>query len=103
MATKREAERRPDNMVRQELYDLIEHADDVDMSQAEALVSDGLVVLLGSVPDYETKRRIEGICRKVKGVHEVHDQLLVLNVNADAEPAGFHTEPPRAGFRGPGS
>jgi hypothetical protein len=70
----------------------------VDVSQAEVLVSDGLVVLLGTVPDYATKRRVEALCRGVEGVHEIHDQLLVSHVNADAEadPAGLRTEDPHA-------
>jgi osmotically-inducible protein OsmY len=103
MATKHEPSHRPDDVVRKDIYQRIESSDEVDMSQAEVLVADGLIVILGTVPDYDTKRRIEDICRSVAGVHEIHDQLLVLNVNADAETAGLHTEAPRAGFRGPGS
>jgi hypothetical protein len=101
IGTKRE--RRPDAEVRKDVYARLQNSDELDLSQAEVLVSDGIVVLLGSVPDHATKRQIEDACETVPGVFEIHDQLLVSTVNADADPGGFRMEAPRAGFRGPGS
>lgn len=100
---KRHAARRSDDAVRRDVSALLSERDDLDTSHADVMVSDGIVVLLGSVPDYETKRQIEAVCEKVAGVQEIHDQLLVGTVNPDAEPGGLRTEDPRADFRGPGS
>jgi osmotically-inducible protein OsmY len=100
---RRDAARRSDAAIRKEVSALLSGRDDLDTSHADVMVSDGIVVLLGSVPNYETKRQIEALCERIPGVHEIHDQLLVGPVNPDADPGGLRTEDPRADFRGPGS
>jgi osmotically-inducible protein OsmY len=90
-------------VLRKEVCERLAQDDELDLSHADVLVADGIVLLLGSVPEFAMKRRMEHVCETVNGVREIHDQLLVGQVNADAEPGGLHTEAPRAGFRGPGS
>lgn len=68
---------RSDPEIRDEVSTWLAAQEDIDDSQLDVLVEERIVVVLGTVGDYATKRRIEDFVRNVRGVREVHDQLLV--------------------------
>lgn len=91
---------RSDADIRAALDAELAHADDFDPNAVDLLVSEGIVVMLGSVPDYAAKRRLEDVCAHVRGVREIHDQLQVVEAAPSQSPGGLRTEAPRAGSRG---
>ena len=93
---------RADAEIREELTALLAARDDLDPAGVELLVTEGVVVMLGEVPDYATKRRLEEACGALPGVREIHDQLQVHRDLSATASEGLHTEAPRADFRGAG-
>ena len=94
---------RPDPEIRKELAALLAGRDDLDPAAVELLVAEGVVMMLGEVPDYPTKRKLEEACAALPGVREIHDQLQVSGDGLTRSSDGLRTEAPRAGFRGAGS
>lgn len=68
---------RSDAEIRDEIGRWLASQNEIDASNLDVLAAARMVTLVGNVPDYETKRRIEDYVRNVHGVREVHDQLLV--------------------------
>lgn len=97
------AQTRPDAQIRTDLDALLRASDDFDPAQVELLVTDGIVVMMGVVPDYPTKRRLDAACAAVPGVRELHDQLQVHGETLSVSSEGLRGDAPRAGFRGAGS
>ncbi len=91
---------RPDPEIRDDIATWLSGQDAFDPDQIQVLVQEGIVMLLGVVPDAESKRSIEEFVLGVSGVHEVHDQVQVAREVPFAEPGGLRTEAPHA--RGPG-
>jgi len=91
---------RPDDLIRAELDALLARSDDFDPAQVQLLVSDGIVVMMGTVSDYEIKRRLDQQCTQVEGVREIHDQLMVLQERGSRTSGGLRGEAPHAGTRG---
>jgi osmotically-inducible protein OsmY len=71
------SETRSDTEIRVALDALLGSSDAFGAAGVELLVTDGVVVILGRVPDYRTKRELEAAVAAVPGVHEIHDQLQV--------------------------
>ena len=83
----------PDRSIVENIHAWLATRDDLDPERVQALVDSGVVVLLGHVPNYDSKRRLEEFVLTVPGVHEVHDQLLVSGDTPFAGSAGLRTEP----------
>lgn len=84
----------PDDRVAEQIESWLASRDDFDPERIQALVESGVVVLLGEVPDYDAKRRLEEFVLTLDGVYEVHDQLLVRSDAPFAGAAGLRTELP---------
>ena len=90
---------RSDEDLRSELDAMLAGAEEFDPNDVELLVRDGIVVMLGKVPDYESKRTLEELCIAVRGVRELHDQLQVVGETPSQTSDGLRMEAPRAGPR----
>jgi osmotically-inducible protein OsmY len=99
MGTRPEA--RADHEIRAELDALLAGSDDFEPNEVELLVESGIVIMLGKVPSYTVKRSLEDLCASVRGVRELHDQLIVEGESLSQTSDGLRTEAPNAGFRGP--
>ncbi len=67
--------RRSDASIREELSERLMWDDDIDVSEVEIEVKDGVVRLSGMVLDREDKFRIEEIAAEISGVREVENQI----------------------------
>jgi hypothetical protein len=68
---------RADERVREDVCDCLTEASDVDASDIEVSVTDGVVTLSGTISDRAAKRRAEDIADSVRGVKDVQNQLRV--------------------------
>lgn len=68
---------RSDDRIREEVSDALQDAHDVDASNIEVQVQNGEVTLTGMVDDRQQKRRAEDCAERVRGVHDVQNQLRV--------------------------
>lgn len=84
----------PDAEIAAEIASWLASRDDFNPERVQPLVESGVVVLLGEVPDYDAKRRLEEFVLTRRGVHEVHDQLLVRSDAPFSGAAGLRTETP---------
>ena len=91
---------RTDDQIRADLEALVLDADDFDPAQVQLLVSSGIVVMMGTVPDYAIKRRLDRQCSQIAGVQEIHDQLQVRGETLSDSSDGLRMEAPRADTRG---
>lgn len=66
---------RPDERIRDDVYDRLMSHPWIDATDVEVQVKDGEVTLLGTVNSREDKREIEDIADAVLGVKDVHNQL----------------------------
>ena len=69
--------RRSDERIHEEVSDRLMTHPDVDASDIEVVVSEGIVTLEGSVEDRHQKRIAEFIAEDVVGVDDVRNQLTV--------------------------
>ena len=69
--------RRSDSSIREELCERLTHDAAIDPSGVEVVVGEGDVLLVGTVDDRETRRRIEDLAYAVSGVREVDNLLRV--------------------------
>jgi osmotically-inducible protein OsmY len=69
--------RRSDERIREEICERLTMDHDVDASEIEIAVSDGVVSLSGSVNERQAKRIAEDICDSVRGVKDVQNTLRV--------------------------
>lgn len=69
--------RRSDERIREEICERLTMDHDVDASDIEIAVSEGIVTLSGSVNERRAKRIAEDICDSVRGVRDVQNTLRV--------------------------
>jgi osmotically-inducible protein OsmY len=69
--------RRSDDRVREEVCDCMTDDPMLDASEITVQVSDGVVMLNGSVTSREQKRRAEDVAERISGVKDVANQLRV--------------------------
>jgi osmotically-inducible protein OsmY len=69
--------RRSDDRIREEISDQFMDNDELDASEIEVLVVEGIVTLTGTVPDRHSKRLAEDIAESGSGVRDVMNQLKV--------------------------
>lgn len=67
--------RRSDAAIREELCERLTHDPEVDPSDVEVVVGEGEVLLVGTVEDRATKRRIEDLAYAIRGVQDVNNLL----------------------------
>jgi hypothetical protein len=66
---------RPDERIRDDVYDRLMGETGIDASDVDVIVKNGEVTLSGTVRDRVDKRRIEELAEGVLGVRDVHNQL----------------------------
>jgi osmotically-inducible protein OsmY len=71
--------RRSDERIREEISDQFMDNDELDASEIEVMVVEGVVTLTGTVPDRQSKRLAEDIAESGSGVRDVMNQLKVDN------------------------
>ena len=71
--------RRSDERIREEISDQFMDNDELDASEIEVMVVEGVVTLSGTVPDRQSKRLAEDIAENGSGVRDVMNQLKVDN------------------------
>lgn len=76
--------KKDDNKIREEVCELLLWNPDVDATDIEVIVKDGIVYLKGFVDSRHAKRTAERIIDHVAGVHDVQNQLI-LKKNLDIE------------------
>ena len=69
--------RRPDASIREELCERLARDPKVDPSDIEVMVTDGDVLLTGSVDTLATRRWIEDVAYRVSGARHVDNHLRV--------------------------
>ena len=68
---------RSDDRIREDVCERLAMDHDVDASEIEVNVQDGIVSLNGSVNERHAKRLAEDICESVRGVKDVQNNLRV--------------------------
>ena len=66
---------RPDERIRDDVYDRLMGDTGIDASDVDVIVKNGEVTLSGTVRDRLDKRRLEELVEGVLGVRDVHNQL----------------------------
>jgi osmotically-inducible protein OsmY len=69
--------KRSDDRIREEISDRLMEHPDIDASQVDVEVSDGEVVLRGTVEERHVKRELEDLAERVLGVRDVNNQVRV--------------------------
>lgn len=75
--------RRADERIQEELNDRLTWDPSVDATDLTVKVSDGVATLSGHVRDRWMKRRAEDLADSIRGVHDVHNQIMVQNGQAE--------------------
>jgi hypothetical protein len=70
--------RRTDERIRELVCEALAEDDEVDATQIEVSVSDGIVTLAGAVRDRPTKRMAEDVVDGIWGVRDVHNVLEIV-------------------------
>jgi len=78
--------RRADARVHEEICDRLMQHPHIDASDIEVEVTEGRVVLAGTVPDRATKHRAEDVVEAVFGVNEIDNRLRVGRAGATSAP-----------------
>lgn len=68
---------RSDDRIREEVCERLTLDHDVDASDVEVAVADGIVTLSGTVNERQSKRIAEDVCESVRGVKDVQNNLRV--------------------------
>lgn len=69
--------KRSDERIREDVSEALTRSHDVDATNIDVSVTDGLVTLTGSVDDRHAKRMAEDVAQDVSGVRDVQNQLHV--------------------------
>jgi len=72
---------RADERVREDVCDGLTEAADVDATDIEVSVKDGLVTLAGTVESRAAKRRAEDIAESIRGVKDVENRLRLKSAH----------------------
>lgn len=75
--------KRSDERVREDACDLLERHPDIDASDIELTVEDGVVTLTGTVDERHTKRLVEDVIENLPGVKDVSNQLRISHGRLD--------------------
>jgi hypothetical protein len=67
--------RRGDDRIGSDVCEALTLDADIDASQIDVIVTDGVVTLIGVVDDRDTKRRAEDLVDRIPGVSDVNNQL----------------------------
>src|SRR5262249_34498742 len=86
--------RRSDNRIEEDINDRLTDHPYIDASEIEVSVSNGEVVLSGSVDDRSSKRLAEDIAEQVSGVHNVENRLRVRGRDYDRQVTKPENEQP---------
>jgi osmotically-inducible protein OsmY len=70
-------QRRSDDKIREEIWELLSNNADLDASEVEVLVEGGEVTLTGTVDSRDARWLTEDLVTSVSGVREVYNQLKV--------------------------
>ncbi len=86
---------RSDARIREDVCDYLTAYPDVDASDIEVDVENGIVTLTGTVDDRDAKHEAQGVVEAVRGVREVRNHLRILTgrtqpTETGAEPGGTH-------------
>jgi osmotically-inducible protein OsmY len=98
--------RRSDDRIREEISDQFMENDQLDASEIEVQVSDGVVTLTGTVDDRQAKRLAEDMAERASGVRDVMNHLKVDNESSMRASGGSSTRGDgrdQAGTTGTGS
>jgi hypothetical protein len=85
--------RRSDDRIQEEVSGRLEQDADIDASDIEVAVAEGVVTLTGTVPDRQMKRLLEDVVETCPGVRDVENHVRL----ASADAAGIRV---RAGTEG---
>lgn len=80
---------RADSDIRADLDARLAAVEEFDPEQVELVVREGVVLMLGTVADQATKRRLEDLAASVRGVREIHDQLQISSESSPAHADGL--------------
>lgn len=69
--------KRSDERIREDVCEALFQDGDIDASEIEVKVTNGEVVLTGSVMDRNSKRRVEDVVESCSGVHDVRNEIRV--------------------------
>ncbi len=69
--------KRSDERIREDICDALCSAYEIDSSDVEIKVQNGEVTITGTVPDRQTKLRIEHLADRMSGVNEVTNQVRI--------------------------
>jgi osmotically-inducible protein OsmY len=69
--------KRSDERIREDVSEALTRSHEVDATNIEVAVNDGIVTLTGSVDDRHAKRMAEDVAQDVSGVRDVQNQLRV--------------------------
>jgi hypothetical protein len=72
--------RRSDASIREDIGERLARDPDVDPSEVELMITDGEVLLTGTVDSREDRRKIEDIAWQVSGVRDVQNRVRVGTV-----------------------
>jgi len=72
---------RSDERIREEINEQMMWHGDLDASNIEVQVSNGVVTLTGTVDNRWDKRMAEDLAEQMRGVHDVHNQIQVRRQN----------------------
>lgn len=98
---------RSDERVREEVCETLARHPEIDASEMEVNVKDGVVTLSGSVDNRWMKRRAEDTIENVYGVKDVRNELRVspssmdMDMNMNARNTGAGNQPNRIGLNNP--
>ncbi|MDX1992707.1 MAG: BON domain-containing protein [bacterium] len=69
--------RRSDDRIMEDVCEILTMHDDIDASEIEVQVQQGVVTLSGTVDSRRTKRMAEDVIESISGVVDIHNQLRV--------------------------
>jgi hypothetical protein len=76
---------RSDDRIREEVSERLMRDSDVDPTDVEVLVTDGEVILKGTISDRPMKRRAEDLAEMVMGVKDVRNELRLSSLSMKSE------------------
>jgi len=76
--------KRSDDRIREDISERLEDHPQIDASNIEVSVNDGVVTLSGTVDDRRAKRLAEDVTEDIRGVKDVHNQIRVQQSGASS-------------------
>lgn len=81
--------RRSDDRIREEVCEILTRHGDIDASEIEVQVQDGIVQLTGTVESRQVKRLAEDLIERINGVEDIRNELRIFKPGIAPEwPAG---------------